>query len=343
MSAPSRRQAALVALAAVALSGLAACSSADAVDVGDVEAYTSGTPAGTEVSVVVPVGTLEVVVTEPAEEIGELRAPDGGSLVRVATRFRDGLGRADVWDLAGRAGAARAVELALGAGDRDYGLGVVRDGDGTDAGESVRAPEDLVVAVDGTPEELADGLTLEVGYDGLTQTVSVPGGERTAGPADALYEDTPDPSSLPTQDCEPRLRPAGATVAGLRCEVGAVRALPYVPDLGWAAEGTTWLVVGAGFELPGAEVDGATYAVASVDLAVEADGQAPDLVLDAAERGGRVSGQHVFAVPADSPSARISMRARGELRLQQGAGAPAARQLVATASTTVEVPDTAAQ
>lgn len=336
---PVRRPAIFLALGALTLATLSACSSGnDTVDVGDVRSYGSGAAEGTEVSVTVPLGTVEAVVGEPVEEIGDLRAPDGGSLVRVATRFRDAQVRSDVWDLAARAGSARAVVATLNAAGQDYPLGVVRDGDGTDAGESVRAPTDLVVALEGTPEEIGDDLVLAITYDELTQTVSLPEGERAPGRADALYEEAADPSALPVQECDARVEPARAAVPSLACEVGAVRALPYVPDLGWAAEGTTWLVVGAGIEVPAVELDGARYAAASIDLSVRADGEEPALVLDATDRSGRGAGQHVFSVPADSGATRLELDARCALRLEAGDGSPAARRLRVSAAVDVEPP-----
>ena len=313
-------------------------SDEEVVAVGDVEAYGSGVAEGTEVSLAVPLGTVEATVGEPVTTLGDLEAPEGGSLVRVASSFRDAQVREDVWELAARSGEARSVELSLAAGDEDYLLGVVRVGDGSDAAASVRAPRDLVVAVSGSPEELGDDLALEVTYDELTQSVSVPGGERAPGPADALYEEAPDPATLSTTDCDPRVEPSSATLRGLRCEVGAVRSLPYVPGLGWAEEGRTWLVVGAGVEVVTAELSGSTYGVGGTGLEVLLDGEPPATVLDPTEDAGRASGQHVFDVAADQSSGEVGVTATLTLEQTGGSGGPAAAEVVLRADTEVDLP-----
>lgn len=324
----------------LATGALTSCAGPDeeVVAVGEVEEYSRGVAEGTEVSVAVPLGRVEATVGEPVTTLGDLEAPEGGSLVRVANRFRDGQVRDDVWELAARPGEARSVQLSLAAGDEDYLLGVVRVGDGSDAAASVRAPQDLVVAVDGTPEELGDDLALEVTYDEVTQSVSVPDGERAPGPADALYQEAPDPATLSTTDCDPRVEPASASLRGLRCEVGAVRSLPYVPGLGWAEEGRTWLVVGAGVEVVSAELSGSTYGVGETGLEVVLDGQPPAAVLDPTGADGRASGQHVFDVAADQPSGEVGLTATLELERTGGAGGPAAAEAVLEADAAVALP-----
>lgn len=290
------------ALASLLLVGALTSCGGGSLDVGDVEAsgVASSAGGGTTVAVTVPTGTLDLAVAGPADQVGDLRAPDGGSLIRISTEFRDADVRQDVWAFAARAGHAQPIDLTVTVGGASYPVGVVRRGaPGTEGGEPV--PADLVVAVGEHLGDL-DDVSVDVGYDGLTQTVHLDDGSRDPGPADALYEDATDPSDLPTASCAHGPVRDGGLTALVTCRVGPVRALPYLPGPGWAADGHAWTVIGLGIDLPRAQSAPAagtaagTYAVSRVSDATTLSGEEPTDVLDetTGQQGARYAAQLVF-------------------------------------------------
>ncbi|MCW2791995.1 MAG: hypothetical protein JWO76_1093 [Nocardioides sp.] len=87
---------------------------------------------------------------------------------------------------------------------------------------------------------LPDGTaTIEVSYDGLTQTVDLDTGTVDSGVAAPLA----DPTALQHDgsSCDPADFPPG-DVLSVECTVERWFAVPYVDQLGWAPEGRTWVV-----------------------------------------------------------------------------------------------------
>ncbi|WP_121256135.1 hypothetical protein [Nocardioides ferulae] len=282
--------------------GLLTSCGADGLAVGDVEASEVATPPeGVKtVSVTVPTGTLDVSVAVPAQEVGDLQAPDGGSLLWISTDFQDMAVRRDVWSFAAREGAAMPIGLRVSVEGTTYPVGVVRRGAaGTDGGEPV--PRDLVVAL-GERLVTQDDVSVEVTYDGLAQTVHLGDGSRDPGPADALYADAPRPGDLPTVPCANGPVRHGDLTAPMTCRVGPAFTVPYLPALGWAEEGRAWTVVGLGVDLPRVElaapgVAAGSYAVTGVESSPALSGQQPVEMLDETidAQGARYAAQLVFA------------------------------------------------
>ena len=97
-------------------------------------------------------------------------------------------------------------------------------------------------------------------YDGVTQTIDVATADVTIGEAAPLY-DAPFPA--PGAPCGDQLWSTGASAApGAEpgCFVLSSATRPYVAGLGWAAEGSRWLVVRVVPGAPGSfESRGRTY------------------------------------------------------------------------------------
>jgi hypothetical protein len=330
----SARVPAAVAVVALAAATLVACGGGDdeALAVGAVEASDSGSGDASTVEVTVPTGTFELSVADPTDQVGDLAAPDGGRLLQIGSTFRDGDVRRDVWNLAARGGATKPVSLTVRVGDEEYPAGTLRKGaDPGAAGDDV-LPPDFVVAVDGDVDGL-DDVVLEVGYDGLTQEVHAADGSREPGPADALYDEGTDPAGGATADCGD-----GKAVPDLQlqvdCRVGPMTQIPYVPGLGWAADGKTWTVVPLAAALTSAEDGAASYTATDASSRTTLDGVAPDSVLDQAKQmgGASYSGQLVFGTASDA-AGRLRVAMTWALRLTSGGGAPSAREVDYTAVT----------
>lgn len=308
----SRRRPSGLALAiALAATGVAGCSSGTEITVGDVEATNaaSGPVDGHRVSVVVPTGRLDVVVAEPRAEVGDQEAADDGRLVRLTTTFRDAEVRGDVWAFAAREGMAEPVTLALEVDGDRYNVGVVRRGSDADAD---LAPDDAVVAV---PDDTdADEIRLIVGYDGLEQSVSADDGSREPGVADALYEQA---ERGPSTSCaNGSFRPA--LPAEGRCRVGEARRVPYLPQLGWAEEGRSWLVVSLGTEVSGIRAGTARYVVDAVTDRTTYQGEPAAATIDERQDAGTWSAQLVFAAAESADPSRIRIALDFRLRLVDG-------------------------
>lgn len=313
-----RRPAHSALVVAVALLGIAGCSSGTELAVGEVDATDAPAADGVDghrVSVTVPTGRLDIVVAEPREEIGDQRAADDGSLIRLTTSFRDAEVRTDVWAFAAREGNAEPVTLALEVGDERYDVGVVRRGADQD---NELAPDDAVVAV---PDGVRlDDVRLLVGYDGLEQAASAADGTREPGPADALYDGA---ERGPSANCargrfEPRVDPE------FRCRVGEARLLPYLPGPGWAEEGRGWLVVSLGTELTEVRAGDARYEVGSVANRTTYQGESAAATFDERHDSVTYSAQLAFDVANGEAADRQGLRVALDYRLSLTAGDPPA-------------------
>lgn len=198
-----------------------------------VQAREATESAGDRVSVLVPVGRVEVVVGAPLDELGEddtadlqeRRAPEGGTWLPIAWELDDA-GLPSYADL--MATAPEPVVVRVRSGGATYEL--------TDDLGSSSTPVHL--AVDGDGSEVS----LEVEYDGVTQVIAVSSGDRDAGAAAALYS-LPD-QLPPAPACPRRGWIRDASVRGsVDCRLAPPIALPYLPEQGWAETGRTWLVL----------------------------------------------------------------------------------------------------
>ena len=241
----------------------------------------------------------------------DVQAARGDSLVPVSWRLAPGTGTVPV-------DAAQPFELAVVVGAARYDLGAEKRVEGDEA-EGAILSRDLVVAVEGDADP--EDLTVEVTYDGQTQTVDVESGEIEAGAAAGLY----DSGSFATADrCGQRAAPrSGLTPTFVGCEVGPVTLTPYRPGLGWVDEADeAWAVVQVSLGLVNLE---RVSAGGGIDLRVVPDGTVQRVFLDGAEtEDGELApsaveydgaeGELVFRV-SDDPSVVTIER---DLRLAEG-------------------------
>lgn len=329
---PRRIVTTLAALALVATTG--ACANAVGLDSGAVVATDGDAPAadGTVTSVTVPTGTFDLVVSRPVEKVGDQQAPGGGSLVRLTTLFHDADVRRDVWAYAGRDGASRSVDLTIEVDGTSYPVGLIRQGT-HDPAPPEAAPSDVVVAVSEAPDQI-DEIRLLVGYHDLVQSIDATTGERAPGPADALYDVPDDPPHGPLVACTQGAFAGDVAAAMPVCRAGDARHLPYLPDLGWAEPGRSWLVVGVASRLAPLRVRGATYAADAVEQRSTISGAGPVAVLDETpvDPTGGSSAQLVFDVADTTSSTALRVILDHTLRLTDGnaAGGPSSLTYRAT-------------
>jgi hypothetical protein len=154
-----------------------------------------------------------------------------------------------------------------------------------------------------------------VGYDGLEQSVSADG-SREPGVADALYAEAERGPSITCGDgsLQPDLEVEG------RCRVGEARRLPYLPQLGWAEEGRSWLVVSLGIDLSEIRAGSASYAVDTVQDRTTYQGEPAAATIDEQQDSdaGTWSAQLVFDVAEGADPGRIRVALDLGLRLVDG-------------------------
>lgn len=166
------------------------------------------------------------------------------------------------------------------------------DGVDIDLGGATSPQATYVPAPAGTA---AGDVTLSVTLDGLTQTIRGDGSGLTAGAAEPLYSL---PESPQAAQCDLAFTPA--RVKGEpNCEAATVR-LPFVTELGWAADGTSWLVVGLSVQLVSYRVGEEETSVQTQQEQLSLDGEKPVAVLHDEQVSRAVrSTQSVFSVPSD--------------------------------------------
>lgn len=221
--------------------------------------------------VVLPGVRYDFVVSSPAETLDytdaqkaevSQRAPDGARFVAVG------------WSLTGAGGEGLVLqnrkedtspELTLVADGTDYDLGPL-DGaaDGAHDGAYAVVPERV------------DKISLEIEYDGLTQTIDDvydPITNRADGP-DLLYGDDPDLDVLecPSAVLDDSAQPA-AYFTEVHCYARSAGPLPYFAELGWARPGRAWLVADIVVSSVAASFDGAgSYDVAAGPVVLDLEG-----------------------------------------------------------------------
>ncbi|MBC9731941.1 hypothetical protein [Nocardioides marmotae] len=254
-------------------------------------------------------GLLEVDRNDPRwDERPDLAAPEDGSLVPVS------------WEP--RRAPGGSVEVRLIVGDQRVDLVTIVPGDLSSLRDD---PTSVAVGVEGRPG--VEDLTVEVEYDGLTQTADVASGEIDAGVAEALYErdrtfsagcaEAPSSCEFVAADPDSPLRPTWATFV-----TSDLVLYPYDPALGWADEGTLWGAVRfQPFGVRSAEN-------AAGDTWSPSRQSAPVVTLDGAEPVRRegleastrdVAGRVVFAVDTDAEPRELVVE---QVLSFTGAGAP---------------------
>jgi hypothetical protein len=317
------------AIAAVASLGLllAGCGTGDddaddRVERGDVVETSMQAVDADPLRVVVPSGTLEVRVAPVDGRAGDLDAADDVSLVEVSTSFEDADVRPDVWRWAGRGDAARPVSVSLEVAGSRYQLGDARP---EGAGEPLAGS--VVVGVPSGTD--AKDVSVAVEYDDLVQVVHADG-TREPGPADPLY-DTPAAGYDRSRPCDDvRITPRLGSASGV-CRVDAASAVPYLPKLGWAPEGRSWLVVDLAAGVGAVRVDGETAQTTSVDDRSALDGAAPKAVLsEATDVSSGWSTALAFDVATDRAPGALDVDV--DLTLQPLGGLPDGRRVSLVAS-----------
>jgi hypothetical protein len=309
----------LALLTAVAAGG---CGDDRADDAAVVPAAESLSIRGDEVEVMLPSGQFVFTVTEPRDELSGSDASDGES--REAPDGQQYVGLA--WDWEGMAGRAfsllnhdvppEVASVSVLAGGDEVEVFQLDTQDGRPAGRAwVLVPDD------------AD-LTLEVTYDGHTQSVDLASGEVDAGVAKGFYD-------LATYDVDCPDQGPGAGRGGLQyridCTVGEVVAAPYVADLGWADEGETWLLVQVELQLGEARFTAGTeqarYRVAREDGAVTVgNGDAVEL-WQAEGLSDGFGATYAVPVPVDGPWQLDITRSYDLTRDGTAPGAPATEHI----------------
>jgi len=196
---------------------------------------------GESVTLLLPTGTVTVTVGDPVDEVesGDTRdaearqAPDGSSLLPV--RLEHYLDAAPWGGLLAASPQEAEVTLVVDGETRSLGSPYLSDGRAI----ATNPERSFYVVVPGTPA--AADVTVEVGYDGATQTAGFTGAdpEGEAAALAALSADRPRAADCPADAWQ--VRPTG--VARMACEVPLAARTPYWPGSGWAATEADWLVV----------------------------------------------------------------------------------------------------
>ncbi len=307
----------LLATAAVALAGCQDEPPRDAAGV-VVPGTDASVTEGNKAFLLVPAGRIDVTVGDPitgdlpASEVTDdriHRPPEGGSFVPVEWShdpfaLPPDLAVVGLWP--------EPTEMSLLVDGASYPLGSPYDvpavGGTVDSLVSV-----LYVAVPTRPKSVRVGAS----YDGVTQTLDPVSGRLGPDAAAPLYHpvrrfrvDACPERGWTIHDSTTHGRStADADVAGsairVDCHVGVARQVPYLPGVGWARTGYTWLVVPYRVQ---ARADGA--AVDSVRAVITLDGARPSAMLD---RTGRRRSPAATVAFADTLGIRAGVAGRLDL------------------------------
>lgn len=281
-----------------------------------------GVLVGRSTDVRVPWGRLQVTLTEPVDSVEDDGRTLEGRFLGIQVELRDTEDAVPV----DRLPDASLVdpEFTLVADNESWELPALAgwaDGAQVDPGarrQYVAVPED------------AEEVTLEMTYDGVTQTVDAATADVTTGDAAPLY-DAPFPA--PGAPCGDQLWSTGASAvegAASGCFVRSAATRPYVAGLGWAPSGSRWLVVTV---VPGAprvfEGRRGTYEArpSAIETTYALGFREPvrvfaanDLLPDGTDPDPLDPQVVVFEVPEDRETGQLDIRTRLEGRLQDGAG-----------------------
>lgn len=232
------RPAAALLVGLLLASGLAACGGEDSVKPGDTVPArdTSQFDDGTQSTLTLPIGRLEVYLGKPVESLpskdtlepGTLRAGSEEIFVPITWQY-DTTTTSRFTDYLGDDPATPRVDLvADGASYRLSPPDTRADG-----------VESFYLLVSGKAEELS----LKVDYDGVAQTVDLRSGERDTGAAQPLYDLKPARRATRSCAADTSFKPAGAgKVPTYDCTVSSPVRLPYAAGE-WAPAGTTFVGV----------------------------------------------------------------------------------------------------
>ena len=260
-------------------------------------------PAGT---VQLPAGRLQVEASAPLREVPDStpavveqqeepgRVRGFGRWVGVEWRFGTPPDPDRFWDPAVRQPKQFQVALVADGTRRDLAAGETADPDPI-RNRGYLPHKALWVALPGEP----GALTLEVTYDGLTQTLDLRTGRVDAGAAAPLYrKEAWTAASRPCTDGKVTIRAPGFAAdeddVEVLCTLTEVAlAAPYLPGKGWARPGRTWVTFQLRTQASLAFVrwpsmqdpDPVLYRLALQSSAVTAGGAAPALVTSYYQQG----------------------------------------------------------
>ncbi len=288
--------------------------------------HAGGTPSRIDAKhkavVQLPLGALTVGVGNPTQsppnDIEEKQAADGAAWVPVQ------------WLLAGQGAdydntfSAYQFSVALVAGGRRYDLQAGQD---PDDAASKYTPVVKGKSVDVVVQGAARHLKVEVGYDGVTQTLDVDSGKVSSGLAAPYYRNGGPRTALPQSACSILSATAARSFelsTGDHCRLGKVEADPYVGGLGWVGSAEqTWLLVP--IDIMGLEIDPKQrddrfgYEVHSLDYTLTVDGAKPVTELlryrDRAGLSASSAGVVVFRTAAAPHRLTLSLTAGTSERL----------------------------
>jgi hypothetical protein len=310
----------LALLTAVALSGCGSSSPAD--DAAVVPAAETLALEGDEFEVMLPSGQFAFTVTEPRDELSEDDAADGEAREAPDGQQYVGLG----WDWKGMAGRAFSLlnhdvapqvgSVSVMTGDEEVPVFELDTQESRPAGRAW-----VLVDEDAEP-------SLQVTYDGHTQSVDLDSGDVDAGVAEGFYD-------IASYDVDCPDHGPGTGRDGLQyrieCTVGEVIAVPYVADLGWADEGQIWLLVQVELRLGEvrftAGTESAGYRVARDEGSVTVGDGDPVELWKAENVADGFGATYAVPAPVDGPWQLDITRSYDLTRTGTAPGAPATEHL----------------
>lgn len=307
-----RRRTALAA-ALLACLGLAACREGDPDSGSTTDEYVQvRTDVDGDTSFVqLPGGRVELVVTSPRSAVESSEAADserhttedGDALVGVSWQYLPGEG-VPTWLRAHVTNPEERIRLSMLSDGVTYPLGDATRVAGTPG--DVRSAGNFYVPVSGSGENVR----IEVGFDGVTQSVDARTGERETGRAASLYEKSPD---LPrSRDCSAgRWTTRGQ--AKVECGWHTAR-VPYVAGLGWADQ--SWTLAQVSTTVDTYALGDSSYQLGELTDATTLDGEAPASTIDVAAAPGQLAKILVF----DKATGTLEVARSGDGALLSGTG-----------------------
>lgn len=263
-----------------------------------------------------PGGRVKLVVTAPrdavessdAADAARHTAPDGDALVGVSWQYVPGEG-VPTWLRSHVTNSEERIRLWMVTDGQTYPLGDATRASSTPG--DVRSSGNFYVPVSGSGEHVE----IEVGYDGVTQSVDMRTGERETGRAAPLYERSPD---LPTpQDCsQGRWTTRGQ--AEVQCGWHTAQ-VPYLADLGWADQ--AWTLVQVDTTVTGYALGDSSYQLGELADSTTLDGEAPTSTIHVDGAPGQLADILVF----DKPTGALKVVRSAEGALLSGTGSETIR------------------
>jgi hypothetical protein len=308
-------------VALLTVAALGGCADAEG-DLAVLSAAGTSPLEGDVFEVMLPSGRFTFTVTEPRDQLTEDESADGEPREAPDGQQYVGLG----WDWDGMAGRAFWL-LNHDVPPQLATVSVVTDDDEVPVFEldtQARRPTDrawVLVPADAHPR-------IRVTYDGHAQTIDLDSGAVDAGVAEGFYDIAGHNVDCPDQG-------PGSDRDGLQyridCTVGEVYAVPYVADLGWAAEGETWLLVQVDLR-PGeftftSGEEATSYRVARENGAISVERGEPVELWQAESGTDGFGATYAAPVPADGPWQLDISRTYDLTRNGSAPGAPASERV----------------